>query len=194
MTYTMADAIRDTRATLERQNADKIVNRKQVLMAAGHNNMIMNFPALDIEKGLSATKIMSIRDGVSKAYSILTDIESGEVVANVAASYLTELRTGAMSGIATNLLALRDAKVLGVIGTGRMAVQQVFGVLSVRDIEKIVLFNRHLEKAEVFKDKITALGANCEIEIVDDVNVLTEQSDIINTATPAREVCSMTPM
>src|SRR5699024_4179168 len=112
--------------------------------------------------------------GVSKAYSILTDIESGEVVANVAASYLTELRTGAMSGIATDLLARRDAKVLGVIGTGRMAVQQVFGVLSVRDIEKIILFNRHLEKAEVFKDKITALGANCEIEIVDDVNVLTK--------------------
>lgn len=187
MSYTMVDAIRDIRATLERQNADKIVNRKQVLMAAGHNNMIMNFPALDIEKGLSATKIMSIKDGVSKAHSILTDTESGEVVANVAASYLTELRTGAMSGIATDLLARTDAKVLGVIGTGRMAVQQVFGVLSVRDIEKIILFNRHLEKAEVFKDKITALGANCEIEIVDDVNVLTKQSDIINTATPARE-------
>lgn len=185
--YHMADAINDIKWTLMRQNNGKIVNRKHVMMPVGDNNMIMNFPALDIEQGLTSTKIMSIKDGVSKAHSILTDTDSGEVIANVAASYLTELRTGAMSGIATDMLARKDASVLGVIGTGRMAVQQVFGVLSVRDIEKIILFNHHPEKAEYFKDKIRGLTVTCDIEIASNVNTLTKACDIIITATPSRE-------
>ncbi|CAD2072309.1 ornithine cyclodeaminase family protein [Phocicoccus pinnipedialis] len=185
--YHMADAIKDIKRTLMRQNNGKIVNRKHVMMPVGDSNMIMNFPALDIEQGLTSTKIMSIKDGVSKAHSILTDTDSGEVIANVAASYLTELRTGAMSGIATDMLARKDASVLGVIGTGRMAVQQVFGVLSVRDIEKIILFNHHPEKAEYFKDKIRGLTVTCDIEIASNVNTLTKACDIIITATPSRE-------
>lgn len=187
MVYRMEDAIRDIKDTLLAQNNEEIVNRKQVIMSAGKNTMIMNFPALHIKKGYSNTKIMSINDGISKAHSILTDINTGEVVASIAASYLTELRTGAMSAIATDLLSRKGASTLGIIGTGRMALEQAVGVITVRNIEKVILFNRHKDKAESFKIKLEDTGYKGDIEIVEDVNTLTKQSDIINTATPATE-------
>ena len=71
------------------------------------------------------------------------------------ASYLTRLRTETLSGIATNYLARKNAKILTVIGTGAMAFEQALGVLAVRDIERIVLFNRTAEKAQKFGEQFS---------------------------------------
>src|SRR5699024_7740280 len=98
-------------------------------------------------------------------------------------SYLTKLRTGAMTGIATDLLAKKDAKELGIIGTGGMAFEQALGVLEVRDIKKIRLFNRTLSKCDDFKARLEAHGVKSDIEICENVNAVTRASDIINTAT-----------
>ena len=88
-----------------------------------------------------------------------------------------------MTGIATDLLAKKDAKELGIIGTGSMAFEQALGVLEVRDIKKIRLFNRTLSKCDNFKVRLEAHGVKADIEICEDVNDVTRASDIINTAT-----------
>ena len=99
------------------------------------------------------------------------------------ASYLTRLRTGAMTGLATKKLAIQDAKVLTVVGTGRMAFEQALGVMAVRKIEKILLFNRSKEKAFQFKQQLIEQGVTASIEIVEDVNEAVSESDIICCAT-----------
>ena len=52
---------------------------------------------------------------------LLSDYETGETLAVLDGSYLTKIRTGAISGVATKYLAREDAKTLCVIGSGDQA-------------------------------------------------------------------------
>jgi ornithine cyclodeaminase/alanine dehydrogenase-like protein (mu-crystallin family) len=103
------------------------------------------------------------------------------------ASYLTRLRTGALSGIATDFLARKDARVLTIIGTGAMGFEQAIGVLAVRDIERILLVNRTREKAEKFGEKLRAFGVTVPLEVYEDVSAAVRQADIICCATRSNE-------
>lgn len=61
---------------------------------------------------------------------------------------ITTLRTGAVVGVATELLAERDATRLTVIGTGAQAADQVRAVLAVRRIAAVRLVGRDAGRAE----------------------------------------------
>lgn len=52
---------------------------------------------------------------------LLSDYETGETLGVLDGSYLTKIRTGAISGVATKYLAREDAKTLCVIGSGDQA-------------------------------------------------------------------------
>src|SRR5699024_11627730 len=92
-----------------------------------------------------------------------------------------------LSAIGTNKLARRDAKVLGVIGTGAMAFEQVLGVLQVRPIERIVLYNPTEAKAYAFKERLIAFNVEIPIEIVKTSDDILAESDIINCSTRSNE-------
>src|SRR5699024_11115930 len=89
---------------------------------------------------------------------LLSDASNGEHLSTMDASYLTRLRTGALSAIGTNKLAREDAKVLGVIGTGAMAYEEVLGVLEVRQIEQNFLYYPTTSEAQACKDRLAKLG------------------------------------
>ena len=69
----------------------------------------------------------------------LVDPATGEPRAIMDGTYLTALRTGAVSGAATDLLARPDSRVLVVIGAGAQGATQAAAVCAVRDIERIVV-------------------------------------------------------
>ena len=73
------------------------------------------------------------------------DAENGEHVANLDGASVTEIRTGAASGLATDLLAQESAKVCAVFGTGVQASSHIEAVLEVRPIEKIIVFSLILQ-------------------------------------------------
>lgn len=188
--YKMSDAIRDVKNTLIRLNDGKVKTPERTVIPVNDDNVMLYMPSVDVESLYSSIKIISIYPNnkdknmpATQAVSVITELESGQNVATLEASYLTRLRTGAMTGLATDIQSRKDAKVLGVIGTGGMAFEQALGVLEVRDIERIVLFNRTEEKAHSFKERLETFGVTAEIEVAEDVNKLTEVSDIINTAT-----------
>src|SRR5699024_11313652 len=100
------------------------------------DNVMLYMPSVDVESLYSSIKIISIYPNnkdknmpATQAVSVITELESGQNVATLEASYLTRLRTGAMTGLATDIQSRKDAKVLGVIGTGGMAFEQALGVL-----------------------------------------------------------------
>lgn len=64
------------------------------------------------------------------------------------AGSITALRTGAIVGVATDLLAPADATRLVVIGAGGQAADQVRAVLGVRTVHKLTLINRDISKAK----------------------------------------------
>ena len=67
---------------------------------------------------------------------MLSDFQTGEPLALLEGSYLTMIRTGALSGVATKYLARHNAKTLCIIGTGEQAKGIAEAIFAVRDIEK----------------------------------------------------------
>jgi len=113
---------------------------------------------------------------------ILSDFKTGEPIALLEGSYLTMIRTGALSGVATKYLARENAKKLCIIGTGEQAKGLVEVMLTVRNIDEIMLFNRSEQKAHDFADYIKH-KFNKKVQVYSDANEAVSAADIIVTTT-----------
>jgi ornithine cyclodeaminase/alanine dehydrogenase-like protein (mu-crystallin family) len=78
---------------------------------------------------------------------LVSDGTTGEPLALMNASALTEIRTAAVSVVATELLARPEADVLAVIGTGVQARSHVLALQEARDLREIRLAGRTQERA-----------------------------------------------
>ncbi|MEH6934287.1 ornithine cyclodeaminase family protein [Bacillus sp. JJ783] len=115
---------------------------------------------------------------------MLSDFQTGEPLALLEGSYLTMIRTGALSGVATKHLARHNAKNLCIIGTGEQAKGIAEAVLAVRDIEKIILYNRTEEKAYAFAQYIQEKFGR-PAYVYTNPNEAISEADIIVTTTNA---------
>jgi ornithine cyclodeaminase len=93
---------------------------------------------------------------------------------------LTAIRTAAGAGLATRLLAPGDASVLGMLGAGAMAFDQIEAVRAVRPIERVIVWSRSLEHARALADRV---GGEVEAE----ADAAVSASAIVSCATPARQ-------
>ena len=66
------------------------------------------------------------------ATMVLVNSETGFVNALIDGTYLTRLRNGAISGLATDILARKNSKILALFGTGGQAITQLEEILTVR--------------------------------------------------------------
>lgn len=112
---------------------------------------------------------------------LVMDGTNGQPLALLDAEYLTALRTGAASGLATDLLARKEAKVLAVFGTGAQARTQTEGVAAVRTLEKVLVFGRNPETADAFCREMR-IKTGLSMEVAQQPERLLE-ADIICTAT-----------
>ena len=71
---------------------------------------------------------------------LLVDAGNGKVLAGMDGGTLTALRTGAVSGLATDLLAAPAASTLAVLGAGVQARTQAAAVSAVRPLERISVY------------------------------------------------------
>ena len=85
---------------------------------------------------------------VIHAVVILIDTETGQPMAIMDGTYLTALRTGAVSGAAADLLARPDSEVLAVIGAGAQGVTQIAAICAVRNIERVIAVDVKPESLE----------------------------------------------
>jgi ornithine cyclodeaminase/alanine dehydrogenase len=70
---------------------------------------------------------------------LLNDPRTGALIAIMDAGFLTAMRTGAVSGVATKYLAREDARSVGVFGAGVQARTQLMAVCDVRPIDRAVV-------------------------------------------------------
>lgn len=103
--------------------------------------------------------------GVSScpATVVLENAETGEVNCIMDGTYLTRLRTGALSGAATDILARKDAHIYAQVGVGGQAESQLYAILAVRDIQEVYVFSKSKESAEKFCEDMTK-KLNAELE------------------------------
>lgn len=193
--YFMEDALADLKRGLISKKAGSVTSpHRTVLDIPKYDASTLYMPSADLSQEVASVKVVSIfpenpaKGGqTTQGVLMLTDAKNGEHICMMNASYLTRLRTGALSGIGTEKLARTNSRVLGVIGTGAMAFEQVLGVLEVREIDRILLFNRTLEKAEKFKEKLIEFGVHQKIVFVQTVDEVVHSADIICCSTRSNE-------
>lgn len=97
------------------------------------------------------TKVYSthVRHGAHFLF-LLYDAATARPLALFEANWLGQIRTGAASGFATEVLARPDAGVLGVIGTGFQARSQVEAVAAVRSLTSVKVWSRDAARREAF--------------------------------------------
>ncbi len=121
------------------------------------------------------------------ALIVVIDPATGQPVAAMEGSYLTALRTGAASGVATDLLARKDAAVAAIIGAGSQARAQILALAAVRPLKRIRIYDPHPEKiqaliAEVQKD----IGSAIEFVVANSSTEAVREAQIICTVTTSR--------
>lgn len=118
----------------------------------------------------------------------VSDNETGEMLAFLDGVYITQVRTAALSGIATKYLANPDSRVAAVVGTGGMAYEQLNAILTVRpNIKQVNLCNRTTQTAHKFQDKFEKEYPQWHVvfTVCDDIEAAIKDADIINLATRA---------
>lgn len=123
--------------------------------------------------------------GEPSIYALVTllDPETGRPLAVLDGTYLTALRTGASSGVATRHMARPEARTLALFGAGAQALPQALAVCAVRPIERIWLVNRSRDKAQLLAARMRGAGMRHDIRIAPGVEQALAEADVICTAT-----------
>ena len=120
----------------------------------------------------------------------VSDTATGETLAFMDGIYVTQVRTTALSGVATKYMANPDSKTVAVVGTGGMAYEQLNAVLTVcPNITEVTLWNRTTDKAHDFKEVFERDYSqwNVTLTVCDTIEEAVKDADIINLATRATE-------
>jgi len=111
---------------------------------------------------------------------LYSDPETAFPLAIMDGTTLTTKRTGAAAAVATDHLAVRDARTLGLVGAGVQSHAQLDAILTVRPIETVIVADadRAREFAETVSDRVTArVGSIPEAAAC----------DVLSTVTPVEE-------
>jgi len=115
------------------------------------------------------------------AMVMVMDAINGRPLALMDGEYLTALRTGAATGLATDLLARKDAEVVTIFGAGVQGRTQLEAVCAVRAIKRAYIFNPTSQKAADFRNEMSD-RLSIQVEVAESTDVLS-QAQIICTAT-----------
>ena len=116
---------------------------------------------------------------------LLFDAEHGKLLAIADASSITAIRTSAVSGLATRLLAREDAKELAILGSGVLAMPHLEAVRCVRDIKRVRVWSRSGDRAKEFAARARK-QFDVEIVVSSTAREAVEGADVICTITAAR--------
>ena len=155
------------------------------------DGLSLYMPAYLKELGALACKIVTVYKNNPKKYNmpvtvgkvLLQDPNTGDVLCIMDGGYLTAVRTGAASGVATKYLARKDqGQVCGVFGAGVQAKSQLWAVAEARQLSKALVFDISDDAVKNFANE---MNEKLGIEIVKATSAdqILSEADIICTAT-----------
>lgn len=119
-------------------------------------------------------------------YVMLFESEHCTVSGLIEAGSITEIRTGCVSAVATDLLAKKDAHCLALIGAGAQARSHLAAIRLVRPIDQVRVFDLN-EKASLRFQKEAEEKYGLPVIVCASVEEAVREADIICTLTPAKE-------
>lgn len=117
---------------------------------------------------------------------LLFDTELGRLLAIMDASSITAIRTAAVSGLATRLLARRDATDLAILGAGVQAMTHLEAMRCVRPLTRVRVWSRTSERANAFAMRASK-RFGIRVEACDSARDAVTGASIICTVTASRE-------
>ncbi|RME99848.1 MAG: ornithine cyclodeaminase family protein [Bacteroidetes bacterium] len=110
------------------------------------------------------------------------DVRTGHLLALIDGVFVTALRTGAASAIASRCLAHPDSKVLGLIGCGAQAVAQLHAIQRLFPLEEVYCYDTDTVAMYSLAERCGPLGANLRFRPTP-LEEVVAQADILCTAT-----------
>lgn len=183
---TMDEVIQVVGQAARERTAGDLVAAPRVALPGG--TLVM--AAESSERGGVATKIVSVAAG-NRASGLSTiqglaswlDYTTRQPLLVADATAVTALRTGALSGVATQALAPPGASVLAMIGAGGQALTLVEACAAVRPVGQVRLASLHRESAEELRGKLAAALPGPDVRICDSVSEAVKDAAIVCLAT-----------
>lgn len=183
-------AVKDAFIALSAKRVD-LPHRTRVPLDADALALVM--PCGSAEAGAASLKWLSYCPSnptrglpIIHALVILADRATGAPLGLLEGSALTALRTGAASGVASDVLARADASTAAIFGAGIQARTQLAAVLAVRRIRRARVFDINPLAAEAFALEMKARHG-IEVKAAKSPSEALAGADIVCTATTATE-------
>ena len=164
------------------------------IQAPKYDGSFLFMPAYVEEMDAASLKIVNIfphniDNGIpsSPAQVLLIDGTNGLVQSVMDGTYVTQLRTGAASGAAFDLLAKKDCRIGALIGTGGQAATQLEAMLAVRNLEEVRVYDLNYERTQEFaarmQEELKEYGAKIVAAKSSDEAI--DNADLLITVTPS---------
>lgn len=164
------------------------------IQAPKYEGCFLFMPAYVEEMDTASLKIINIfpqniDNGLpsSPAQVLLIDGKTGIVNSVLDGTYVTQLRTGAASGAAFDVLAKKDARIGALIGTGGQAATQLEAMMAARKLDEVRVFDLNLERTKEFaaqmQEELQAYGTKIMAVATSDEAI--DNADLLITVTPS---------
>ena len=142
--------------------------------------------AADTKAGLAASKLYHNIQGIGTRYVVtLYRLKDGEVLAVIDGQLITDLRTGAASGVMARKVPIAGAVSVGIIGSGNQARTQLESLAAVYRIGSAAVFSPTRANREAYASEMSKrLGF--EVKPADSVQAAVEGRAVVAAASNAR--------
>lgn len=195
----------DCRAVLDHRSAIDIQAQAFTWLAEGRSvEGLRSFVTSEDPRGVAIFNPCFLRNGLGYGVKVVSDFydnekrhatrmtglvalfdgETGHPRTLMEAGYLTDLRTGAGTGLAARYLARSNSRTVAIIGAGRVARNQLLALSEIFDLELVLLSTRSAGRAEDFIRRMKSSGGRVpeDIRFVSDREAV-RHADIVVVAT-----------
>ncbi len=157
---------------------------RTVLRVPEHEGIFAVMPAVDGE--VMGAKLVTIYEKNAReaklpthqATILLFSAKTGEPLAAMDGRLITEMRTAAVSAVATKLFAPKQARVLAILGSGVQARSHVRALRRMRQFEEVRVWSRTAEHARRFAEEHEATAVESAEAAVRGADVVVSASSV----------------
>lgn len=190
---TIKEVVDGVKKAFSMNERELIITPLRTLIPA-KNGTLLFMPAYCEELGLAVLKNVNVfpnNEALGKtttpAEIMLIDATNGYTLAILDGTYVTQLRTGAASGAAFDVLAKKECKIGALIGTGGQAEAQLDAMLAARKLEDVYVYSIHKDKCEEFVEKMRYKYNDVNFHCCDSSQECVKDADLIITVTTSEK-------
>lgn len=178
-------------AFLELGRGRVVMPKRSRMTIPDSTGTIRLMPAALLDSKVSGLKVLAGSAGhrqIGQNYFLiqLHDYEDGALQCIMSANRLTQLRTGALSAVATKYLARKNSKIIGLVGAGVQGQGQLEAIAYVTRLKQGSIYDIDRKKAsqlaEFAKQKL-----GIDMAVVDTLETAINGADIVVTTTTSSE-------